>query len=334
MEKEIAEKVIEKLSQKITASGKFVQFNDSSYSPVEFDRNNFRQINESGGNAKIAFIDGGNNTIIDSASFCLQAARVYYTIYSGSKREKSRKTEFFVLASSSNDSVDIDIFGSDEKFNGFNAFDKTLAVEKHRLAPNAAANACRKLAELKQAVKLAGELESGDVIVLDRDLQATITDEKEIMDELYAKAEQKNVIICGIAKTTRLFTDTGDSAIAAVSAIAPETSWYAPVAEGHNAGIYFVKLNKASKYIFRFEIHEKQKQHIEKALWLLKQNSRDPVFLGYPYGLIEADKFARVSNEEAEYMKVRLMAKAGKNSSKILEYMKSIDAHSILDNIA
>ncbi len=73
---------------------------------------------------------------------------------------------------------------------------------------------------------------------------------------------------------------------------------------------------------------------IGKVLGILAEASKDPVFIGYPYGLIEADKLARVSNEEAEFLKVRLISKAGKERSKIIGYMKTVDAHSILDNIA
>jgi hypothetical protein len=233
---------------------------------------------------------------------------------------------------------DVDVFGADEGFNSFSAFDSTLAKGRHRINAGEVAAACRKLAELKEAVLLVDKLEPGDIIVLDRDLQATITGEKELLEELYAKAEEKNVIVCGLSKTTRLFTDTGDSALAAIASIAPSTDWwYWPVAEinndGHKAEICFVKLHKNSKYVFRFEIYQKQKDDIEKVLGLLKKNSTDPVFLGYPYGLIEADRFARVSNDEAEYLRVMLLSKAGKDSSKIINYMKSVDAHSILDNI-
>ena len=339
MDREIVEKVIEKLGSKLEASGKLVQFNDASYKPVELSKNNFNVINESPGNAKIAFIDGGNNSVLDAASFCLQMVRTYCTVYSGNKREKSGKNEFLLLVSAGNDIIDADAFGTDIKFSSFNMFDKTLAKGSHRVIISDAAAACRKLAEIREAAEAVEYLEPGDIIVLDRDLKAEITGEKELLDKLYINAEKKGVIVCGISKTTRLFTDTGDSAAAAVSAIAPDSEWaYYPVAdienETHKAEICFVKLHKSSKYVFRFEIYKKQKSQIGKVLSALRKNSKDPVFIGYPYGLIEADKFARVSNDEAEYLKVRLISKAGKQSSKIISYMKTVDAHSILDNIA
>jgi len=341
MEKHVVEKVIEKIGQKLQSTGKAVQFSDKGYKTVEFDSKNFRKIEDKEHNCRIAFIDGGNNSVLNASNFCLQIARVYSTVYSGNKREKSRKKEFFLFASSTaregKHFIDIEAFGEDIKFDSFSAFDSSLATGSHRASPSAAAAACRKLAELREAGALAGELEKGDVIVLDRDLQASITGEKEALEELYMKAEAKGVVVCGISKTTRLFTDTGDSAAAAVSAIAPEGDWIVPVAEAenmnHRAGIFFAKLHPKSKYVFRVEVYRKQKEEIGKIAAMLKKNSADPVFLGYPYGLIEADQFARASNEEAEYLKVRLMSKAGKESGRILEYMKTLDAHSVLDNI-
>ncbi len=62
-------------------------------------------------------------------------------------------------------------------------------------------------------------------------------------------------------------------------------------------------------------------------------NAKDPVFPGYPYGLLVADKFARVSNNEKEYIQTIIKSNAGKNWAKIKKYMNSFDAHSILDNI-
>lgn len=341
MEKHVVDKVIEKIGQKVQSTGSAVQFSDEGYKSVEFDKKNFRKIGGEEYNSKIAFIDGGNNSVLNASNFCLQIARVYSTIYSGNKREKSGKKEFFLFAGSTaregKHFIDVEAFGEDIKFGSFSAFDSSLATGNHRASPSAAASACRKIAELREAGILVSELEKGDIIVLDRDLQATITGEKEALDELYVKAEAKGVVVCGISKTTRLFTDTGDSAAAAVSAIAPEGDWVVPVAEAENANhraeIFFAKLHPKSKYVFRLEIYRKQKQELGKAAAMLKKNSTDPVFLGYPYGLIEADQFARASNEEAEYLKVKLMSKAGKESGKILEYMKTLDAHSVLDNI-
>ena len=81
--------------------------------------------------------------------------------------------------------------------------------------------------------------------------------------------------------------------------------YYYPVVniedEEHQAEMYFIKLHKDSKHTFMFEVYKENEYNLQNILSLLKQNSIDPVFLGYPYGLIEADKFARVTAQEKEY---------------------------------
>ena len=74
MEEEIP-KIIEKLGQISCSAGKFVQFNSPTHKPVEFSSKNFKKIDAKPENSRIAFIDGGNNPILDSASFSLQFLR-------------------------------------------------------------------------------------------------------------------------------------------------------------------------------------------------------------------------------------------------------------------
>jgi len=66
---------------------------------------------------------------------------------------------------------------------------------------------------------------------------------------------------------------------------------------------------------------------------LLKENSRDPVFLGYPYGLIEADRFSRISNQEKERLRLQLKLAFGRDYKRIEEFENSLNAHDILDSI-
>jgi len=45
--------------------------------------------------------------------------------------------------------------------------------------------------------------------------------------------------------------------------------------------------------------------------------------------LVEADRYARVSNEEKEYLKTRFLAEAGD----LGRYLRAQDAHSVLDSV-
>ena len=73
---------------------------------------------------------------------------------------------------------------------------------------------------------------------------------------------------------------------------------------------------------------------INKICSLLSLNAKDPVFIGYPYGLVEADKLARISNQEADLLKTQLMVSFGKDWKKVKNSLNSMNAHQILDNIS
>jgi len=167
-------------------------------------------------------------------------------------------------------------------------------------------------------------LEKGDVIVRDGDLQSSITGEQKYYEQLFDKAKEKQVIVTGLSKTSSILTNTGNSVASALRAISPDCEWYYLA----TPFIGFAKLNKNSKHVFRLDLSNKD--HIGNVLSLLKANSVDPCFLGYPYGLIEADKHARVSQKEQQQIQLMFLAKGG---NKFREHISSKDAHEILNKI-
>jgi hypothetical protein len=71
----------------------------------------------------------------------------------------------------------------------------------------------------------------------------------------------------------------------------------------------------------------------EQYIFSLASNSNDPVFYGYPYSLIEADKEARVSNKEKEYFKTIFLSKS-KKKDRLKYLLSNLDSHDILDRIS
>lgn len=90
-----------------------------------------------------------------------------------------------------------------------------------------------------------------------------------------------------------------------------------------------VKLNSQG-YVFRYELQNaKQEDFFPKLAYL----SRDLVFPGYPYGLIMADRLARVSDNETSYLYCMFESKAGKEWQNINHGIRALNAHTILDNV-
>ena len=347
--REVHEKIISLIKSNISnINDSYIQFSDSAYTPFPFDRKNFHLIEKSDNENKIAFIDAGSSEIIKSSNFSLNLIRVYYTIYQNDKRINAKKQDFYAFAYAKD--IDNELFYDVEFIENNNAmpdkndlllssFDETIKQGIARASISNMSNIIRRFSELKTALNIIDLLDKNDIIIFDGSLQCTFTNEKKYMDKLYEKASQKNIIICGISKTTTLMTDKGNSIANALSKFNIQGKWlYHPIVEiksnGHKAEMAFVKLHEKSKYIFRFELYKEQKEKLSEVIGLLSTNCKDPVFIGYPYGLIEADKNARISNQEKDMLLTLFSTKFGKDWERIKESLSNIDAHEILDNIS
>ncbi len=339
-----------------------IQFSDINYKPFNLDKNNFNEIKESKSKNKIAFIDGGSSEIIKSSNFSLNLIRIYYTVYQNNKRINAKKQDFYTFTHTKE--IDNELFYDVELININNkndelknnieiennvipnnedlllsSFDETIKQGITRASISNVSNVIRRFSELKTAINIINNLDNNDIIVLDGSLQCTFTNEKKYFEELYKKAEEKNIIISGLSKTTTLMTDKGNSIANALNKFNIQDKWfYHPIAEiktnNHKAEMAFVKLHEKSKYIFRFEIFNEQKENINNVISLISNNAKDSVFIGYPYGLIEADRNARVSQQEKEMLLTLFSTKLGKDWEKIKESLSNVDAHEVLDNIS
>lgn len=282
-----------------------INFQESKFQELISTQNNETKVNET----KVAFIDGGNAEIIGSSNFSLQLIRVYSCTYN-KKRIDSFKKEFFTLIYLE-DNYKISIFNkSNEKI------DLPSEIELDDQSPQEIAEQIRKLAELETINQI-----QADLIIRDGDLVSQNDLEKIYLDKI------KHLPIIGLSKTSRLYTNTGCPAQYAVKSLSKNNNpWLFQVAKGI-PNIFYAKFHSKSKYIFRVDVIK------DINLTPILSLSKDPIFLGYPYGLIEADKHARVTNQEVNYFKMLLEAKAGKSFEKIKDFTNTINAHDILDNI-
>jgi len=325
--KMVFSKIIQKLGEKLSDRGTSIILN--SKQTVTIDKKRFLGIGDKQVPGKICFVDGGNAEIVGASNFSLQLIRTYYTVYSGNSRAANKKHEFYALVSAKGEKgrikYEVETYNTHFRLDKeFDALDTTMTTGEHKIEPGKIAETIRKFAEIKMATEAMDVLGKGDMIVRDGDLQSSITHEQKYYEQLFEKAKQKEITITGLSKTSSLLTDAGNSASSVLHAVSPDCEWYYPATDI----IGFTKLHKTSKHVFRLDINNNE--HIGKALALLKQNSTDPCFIGYPYGLIEADRHARVSFKEQQQIQLMFLAKGG---NKFREYISSKDAHEILNRI-
>ena len=88
-----------------------------------------------------------------------------------------------------------------------------------------------------------------------------------------------------------------------------------------------------SDYAFVIDIHKDCKDKIPEICSSLAYNSKDPVFLGYPYGLVEADQFARCQEYEKKFLQTRFLQSSRENFAQIRRFINTNNAHDVLDSI-
>ncbi len=334
MDSALVEKVLAQLLQR-TATGGTQAVIEDAYEPVQFSPDNFVPLETPEDHPTLCCVDGGNAEIIAAPQFALHFIRLHASAYANNKRAWMEHKEGYILVTASTHDRMIvytaEMFGVDGAPLLINAEDATLRVGAHRVRPSQVAEQARKILEVRFAQEMLSRLAAGDLLVRDGDLQPSATGDEEALDALRAAAAKKKISVCGVSKTTALLTDTGCGVGAALRAIAPMGAWvYSPLGvppEGRPA-VACARLHPRSSHVFRIDAHCADIQAVAAHL---AHNSKDPSFLGYPYGLVEADKLARVQHADAEAQRLLIMTKGGVHLG---THLAAQDAHSVLDRLA
>ena len=272
----------------------------------QIDKDNFTNISSE--TQPITFIDGGQAEIISSANFCVTFIRVVAVEYPS---KKISKKEFYLVTTAQSNNNEIyyqsKIFGDsiiNEQDLYLSSEDSTIKTGRERAGISTIANIARRFAELSLASNYQHVLLDGSL------------DMKYKNEETYMKSH-----LASVAKSSSLFTSSGNSPVVLLNSIGPEGTWKYEI----NNETSFVRLHESAKHVFRFDGNK-------SLLSSLISNSKDALFLGYPYGLILADQLARVSNSEKESLRMKFLL--NKDNEKIVKYLQTSNAHSILDSLS
>ena len=235
-----------------------------------------------------------------------------------------------------------------EKDLSFSANDRTIMSGNQIADISRVSSIGRRFAEWTNANDLIEVLNENDILMIDGTLQTNFTNESTYLTNLKKKARNKGVILCGLSKTSSLQTTTGLSLLGSIDRLAEENNikreWYYPFAisrsTDHDVMIFIIKLSRNTDRIFRFEVDRKTFEElkdlqINEIFSTIMRNSNDLSFIGYPYGLIDADNMARVSYDESDEYKgiiTSILSQSGA-SKEFLRHIQAKDAHDILNMI-
>ncbi len=336
-----------------------------NYKTHPFNKSFFKTIPNTKSNSRLAFVDGGNCEIVGAPNFSVQLNRVYFNLFLGRNRILPRRfqqrTQFISItfAAFRNGEVfyDTNIVPLGETARellpmdsdlSFDSMDQRLTLGGARADIGRVATIARRFTEWHFAARVVeNEMKNGDIIVADGTLRTAFRNEAKYAAEAYSAAKSKGVVFSGLSKSSRLFTTTGLSLLAALDKLAYEcgyrSTWrYYPIADSlspeHEAAIFVVRLNEQAQYVFRYEIQADQaremgEKKLDEILSQLTCNSCDLSFPGYPYGSIDAHTNALVARDEVEPYRIMLLSEVSKLGSwkKFSRQIRSGNAHSILD---
>ncbi len=265
----------------------------------------------------VFFVDGGTGVILEAPHYCVALVRLHAVAYKGRVRCDQKSKEYYVhvarkSAQSQHFAFSVSFFGEETENYSF--------ISQDDLTPSAVVDVVRKVSEARLAKDVLATLSKGDVVVLDGDLIGEHEFEKRALDELRKACTARGVLLAGLSKTSRLVSKQGVSIVALLEAQARAGVWYYALDDETS----FVRLHEKSRYIFRLDTATPLA--VCSHLLVL---SNDPSFLGYPYGLIEADLRARVSHKEVERLRLIFLTKMNHGAS-----LEALNAHGVLDKLA
>jgi hypothetical protein len=257
------------------------------------------------------------------------------------KRNGRKLKEFYLLVKENNGKYYVNTYPK-TSFNSvvFDPEDESLRNGLEKCTAARIISVIRRFAELEFAYEHSSDV---DYVLLDGTLEARYPFEEEYLNKLFTSGKA-----CALSKTCALTTknglsvtkellDLGDMDSRSLSKSAYDIWYYYPIVTNNNpkhiAELYFIKLNHKTNYVFRFEVQKGFAEDTAELFSILASNSNDPIFLGYPYGLIDVDQYARVSDDESRLLQTKLSVKLGKDWNELSKHINSSNAHSILDKI-
>ena len=306
------------------------KFYSSSLENLNF--NSFSDLNVFDGDVSSVWIDGGNSEIFGSPSYSYQKVRVVGIFWCGKSSVLTRKLDVECFIDSD---LKIVVESDDELVKsvvGILNSSELVANVGQVKTPGDMVDILRRCLEIRLLNVMMNE---GDVCfgVLDGNLIASTNYEETLLKGLvgknvFAVSKSSNIATTGMSifseldKRANIKGDVGSWFVEDV--LVPKSNFIF-------GKVLFSKLHKKSKLILKIDYLGGD--DFINNLGEIERLSKDPVFLGYPYPLVKVDQLARVSNEEIEFFKTKILVRAKEKGLKLESEDLQKSGHSILDSI-
>ncbi|MFP3220256.1 MAG: hypothetical protein RXR41_03815 [Candidatus Marsarchaeota archaeon] len=295
---------------------------------------------------QVTFCDGGNYPLIVTHFYALEVNRVFLSTWRGAKRLAYASIDFFSMTRQAGGYVSSVVWPLSFTVKGYGLgagdlepivrMDEENTLVRYRElggleALLKAAQIPRRIGErrLMAAAMAAG---SG-FFVFDGLLQAEVPQESSAIQKAVSLSEERGLMVAGFAKTAGLL----DPGTLPKSIFTRTGEWYARIGETEtrDSYIYAVRFHRSSLTPYVVEVSKRGAGDYDSFFRALFSDSLDPHLPGYPHGLLDADRHARVRRHEAERLRARFISKLPvEQAQEILRQERAITTHEALNLIS
>lgn len=303
-----------------------VESGDEEKEPLLLDKNldelSFNVIKEEEPKGKAAAVDGGSATVVKGRSFLIGVYRVGAVIYQKGERIDQRivPLRMEIISQANLSEIYISAF-------------RELTGEEPSEAPgmDKILDRLRSFSEWRLAQEMLEDMESGDMLLIDGSLKASIAPPYNFLLQFTQRARDKGVHLVGVTKTSTLYWGDKAPLIPAVmkrgEKFHPRAKWFCQlsdrVSHAIHAGeqiqattssyfgkIFVAKLKASSGFGFRIDVNRFDPVDADTIFSFLSHLSGDPAFLGYPYPLAAVHNISRITLSEIEDIRYKLQSRA------------------------
>jgi hypothetical protein len=301
----------------------------------ELDELSFHAIQEREPEGRVAAVDGGSATVARGRSFLVGVHRVGAVVYQHGNRMDEK---LFPLK--------LDLVSQANLPQLYSSAYNHLVGEEPSETPvmDKMLDRLRLFSEWKMAQKVLDELSSGDILLVDGSLKASIAPPYNFVLRFCQKARDRGVHLVGVTKTSTLYWGDKAPLIPAVmkagEKFCPDSKWFCQISDEklHTTGsnyfgrIYVARLKASSDFGFRVDVNRLDPAAAEFVFSALSDMAGDPAFLGYPYPLAAAHNTARVTLSEVEDIRYKLQSRAFEKGISAADWdLLFTDFHEILN---
>ena len=277
------------------------------------DELSFHIIKEEEQQGRVVAVDGGSATVVKGRSFLIGVYRVGAVVYQNGKRIDQRiiPLKMEIISQANLSAMYLSAF-------------REFAGEEPSEAPGIEKmlDRLRLFSEWRLAQELLEELKSGDMLLIDGSLKASIAPPYSFLLQLTRRAKERGVHLVGVTKTSTLYWGDKAPLIPAVikrgEKFCPNSKWFCRISDeqlhtytsSYFGKIYVAKLKASSDFGFRIDVNRFDPFDVNLIFSSLSHLSSDPAFLGYPYPLAAVHNISRITLSEIEDIRYKLQSKA------------------------